>query len=213
MKNRKKNTIATITTLSLLFTGCSIKPEKQPIPEYVQIQTEDSEMQTSEPINQAPEMVEEPKEIESFSYFKEAKQEIIEYIESDDFAKIKEKGKSYITTGIDFIFFDQPINDIYFNDLTEEVKKEIIEDLHSLDEAIMAYYPDYKDSLQQKYQIAASFMSEKYLDILDRIKEYLGEEKYNTIGDKKDQAIEEIIEQKEKVLEYIKKNYQDWKNE
>ena len=92
------------------------------------------------------------------------------------------------------------------------IKKDIIRDVKSLDEAIMAYYPDYKEDISSKYQIASEFIGEKYLDVLDAIKEYLGEENYNAIGAIKNQIKEDISTKTEEGIGYIKDFYNNWKN-
>lgn len=212
MRKLNLKNIVIITALTFSLTACANQnvqkekdlPETQPVEQYSTYEEQQEQPATN---------LENKSEEQEFSYFKEAKQEITNYVESEEYEQIKEKGKNYIITGIDFIFYDQPINGVYFNDLTEELKKDVIRDIQSLDEAIMAYYPDYKEDFQQKYQVASTFISEKYLEILDKIKEYLGEENYNAIGEKKDQVKEEIVEQKDNALEYIKNKYQEWKND
>ena len=56
------------------------------------------------------------KKEEKLTYFDNAKEELKELVKKDNIDKIKSKGKEYITTGIDFIFYDKAINGIYFND-------------------------------------------------------------------------------------------------
>lgn len=209
--NLKNIAIISALTLSMTLTGCQSKEEikDNQVPVSSQYEEDNSKIESSN--NTEVSMPETAKE-EDFTFFKDAKQEITNYIESEEYEQLKEKGKYYVTTGIDFIFFDEPINGLYFDDLTEELKEDIIRDVKSLDEAIMAYFPNYKESFQTKYQVASEFISEKYLDVLDSIKEYLGEENYNAIGDIKDQLKEDFTEKKDNALTYIKDKYQEWKN-
>lgn len=224
MRKINLKSIAVITALTLTLTGCQSKDNKketQAINEvehqYVEeVEIEEQVENNNETIPSTTETIPNKSfnqnESVEFTYFKDAKEEIKTYIESDDFKSLKEKGKYYVVTGIDFIFFDEPINGIYFKDLKEELKTDIIRDVKQLDEAIMAYYPDYKEDCSSKYQVAAQFVSETYLDVLDKIKEYLGEENYNALGDIKDQIKGDIIEKKDEATDYIKNKYNEWKN-
>lgn len=222
MKKLKLKGIVVVTALSIFLTGCQTK-------QSIEVTKEEPNSSITETIEQPSQteitIIEQPEEtqivetkpeetqtLDNFTFFKDAKQEIISYIESDEFENLKEKGKYYVTTGIDFIFFDQPINGIYFNEMTTELKKDILRDVNSLDEAIMAYYPDYKEDISSKYQVASEFINEKYLDIMDAIKEYLGEENYNAVGEIKDQIKEDVSNKTEEGIEYIKDLYNSWKN-
>ena len=235
MRKLKLKGIVAVTALSIILTGCSAKNEnltnnneynsntvyeeqystkpviEQPTQEDIIIESNTSTETTQPPLTEtSPALETESKE--EFTFFKDAKEEIIRYIESDDFEKLKTQGKYYVTTGIDFIFFDAPINGLYFDDLTEELKADIIRDVKGLDETIMAYYPDYKESFSSKYQVATEFVSEKYLAALDAIKEYLGEENYNAVGEIKDQIKEDVSNKASEVVEDIKELYKGWKN-
>ncbi len=222
MKKLKLKGIVVVTALSIFLTGCQTKQsievtKEEPnssITETVEqpSQTETTIIEQQEETQTVETKPEETQTLDNFTFFKDAKQEIITYVESEEFETLKEKGKYYVTTGIDFIFFDQPINGIYFDQMTTELKKDIIRDVKSLDEAIMAYYPDYKEDISSKYQVASEFVNEKYLDIMDAIKEYLGEENYNAVGEIKDQITEDVSTKTEEGIEYIKDLYNSWKN-
>lgn len=223
MKKLKLKGIVVVTALSIFLTGCQTKQsievtkeeQNSSITETVE---QPSQTETTTIIEQQVETQtvetkpEDTQTLDNFTFFKDAKEEIITYVESEEFETLKEKGKYYVTTGIDFIFFDQPINGIYFDQMTTELKKDIIRDIKSLDEAIMAYYPDYKEDISSKYQVASEFVNEKYLDIMDAIKEYLGEENYNAVGEIKDQIKEDVSTKTEEGIEYIKDLYNSWKN-
>lgn len=223
--NIKNIVVVTALTLSITLTGCNNREQKNTQNQY-QSPTSSSyeefqKVEESTNIEEETTIVTEPpisednqetKQQEILEYFESAKKEISDYIDSEEFEQLKTKGKYYVTTGIDFIFFDEPIKGLYFDDLTEDLKQDIIRDVKALDESIMAYYPDYKEGFQTKYQVASEFISEKYLGTLDAIKEYLGEENYNAIGEIKDQVKEDISNGTDKALTYIKDKYQEWKN-
>ena len=224
--NLKGIAVISALTLTISLTGCSDSNKQENVtesvsssPTYIEetpIEKEESFNTEKTPIEESSTTTDAPSNEEQtpeeFTFFKDAKQEITNYLESEEYEELKEKGKYYVTTGIDFIFFDQPIKGVYFDDLTTELKEDIIRDVKSLDEAIMAYFPNYKESFQSKYRVASEFISEKYLDALDAIKEYLGEENYEALGDMKDQITEDLSESKDKALNSIKAKYQEWKN-
>ena len=54
---------------------------------------------------------------QGFTYFEDAKTTMRTIAESEDWEKLKTTGKNYVVTGIDFIFYDQPINGVYFSEL------------------------------------------------------------------------------------------------
>ena len=146
------------------------------------------------------------------TYFEDAKDKLKELASKDNVEEIKTKGKEYIITGIDFIFYNQPINGIYFNDLTDDAKKSVIKSLKSIDSAIVEYYPNYKEEISSKYTTAAAFIDEKYIYSLDKIKEFLGEENFEAIGNAKDELKESTKDTFEETSSYVKKKYNEWKN-
>ena len=227
MRNLKLKGIVVVTALTIMLTGCTTTNQtinKENNNSSVKQETiyEDTTKKEDVIIETSPEKVETTPEIpvaqestqtkENFTFFEDAKQEIIAYIESEEFELLKEKGKYYVTTGIDFIFFDEPINGIYFDDLTEQLKQDILRDVKALDETIMAYYPNYKESISSKYEIASEFLSDKYYAVLDYIKDYLGEENYNAIGEIKDQVLGDVGDKADEVIDDIKELYKGWKN-
>lgn len=227
MRNLKLKGIVVVTALTVMLTGCTptnqtINKENNNSSVTQETIYEDTTKKEDVIIETSPEKVETTPEIpvaqestqtkENFTFFEDAKQEIIAYIESEEFELLKEKGKYYVTTGIDFIFFDEPINGIYFDDLTEQLKQDILRDVKALDETIMAYYPNYKESISSKYEIASEFLSDKYYAVLDYIKDYLGEENYNAIGEIKDQVLGDVGDKADEVIDDIKELYKGWKN-
>ena len=169
MRNLKLKGIVVVTALTIMLTGCTptnqtINKENNNSSITQETIYEDTTKKEDVIIETIPEKVETTPEIpvaqestqtkENFTFFEDAKQEIIAYIESEEFELLKEKGKYYVTTGIDFIFFDEPINGIYFDDLTEQLKQDILRDVQALDETIMAYYPNYKETISRKYERA-----------------------------------------------------------
>lgn len=155
---------------------------------------------------------EETLDTEEFDYFDQAKKEIKELIESEQVEQAKEKGKEYFITGVDFIFYDKEMNGVTFDDLTEEGKKVTLENLETIDGWIMEIAPDYKDKIGEKYQVVKDFVSTTYYDVLESIKESLGEENYSAIQEKKNEIKDSITSTKDKALEKVSEWYQNFKN-
>ncbi len=215
MRKLKLKGIVAITLSAVLLTGCTahedlIKNDNRP--SISEEQTFNPVITPTEKPTQEQISTEETPSKEEFTFFSDAKKELIEYIESEDFEKLKEKGKYYVTTGIDFIFFDKEINGITFNQMTTEFKIRAMNDIAALDNAVESYHPGYKETLGSKYQIAAEFIGSKYLDMVDAIKEYLGDENWNALGNMKDQIFGDISEFKDNAIEDIKELYKSWRN-
>lgn len=104
------------------------------------------------------------------------------------------------------------MNGVTFDDLTEEGKKVTLENLEIIDGWIMEIAPDYKDKIGEKYQVVKDFVSTTYYDVLESIKESLGEENYSAIQEKKNEIKDSITSTKDKALEKVSDWYQNFKN-
>ncbi len=223
-KLRLKN-IVIITSLAFILTGCVPEVDKidtskkHIINNNSYTQTEDNRYENESPTYQEPTYQQPEYQVpsqststkEEFTFFQDARREIISYIDSEEFEMIKTKGKYYLTTGIDFIFFGSDINGVRFSDLTDSMKEQAMRDLESLDKAICAYYPDYKEDISAKYQVAAEFVSAKYVKMVDAIREYLGSENFNSLIEIKDQIGSDLSDVKDEAIDDIKEFYNSWK--
>lgn len=207
--------IAATLAVGFVLVGCSKENENLSVSSSSQINstsTISSTPSSTAPSNLKPENQEETLDTEEFDYFDQAKKEIKELIESEQVEQAKEKGKEYFITGVDFIFYDKEINGVTFDDLTEEGKKVTLENLETIDGWIMEIAPDYKDKISEKYQVVKDFVSTTYYDVLESIKESLGEENYSAIQEKKNEIKDSITSTKDKALEKVSEWYQDFKN-
>ena len=150
---------------------------------------------------------------QEFTYFEDAKTTMRTIAESEDWEKLKTTGKNYIVTGIDFIFYDQPINGVYFSELSSSAKRNVMVALINIDSAIMEYYPNYEEEISAKYSVAAQYLNTKYLYTLDQIKEYLGETDFNKIQEGINNTKDNISEGYQKGSQFIKDKYESWRNE
>lgn len=207
--------IAATLAVGFVLVGCSKENENLSVSSSSQINstsTISSTPSSTASSNLEQENQEETLDTEEFDYFDQAKKEIKELIESEQVEQAKEKGKEYFITGVDFIFYDKEINGVTFDDLTEEGKKVTLENLETIDGWIMEIAPDYKDKISEKYQVVKDFVSTTYYDVLESIKESLGEENYSAIQEKKNEIKDSITSTKDKALEKVLDWYQNFKN-
>lgn len=149
---------------------------------------------------------------QNVTYFEEVKQQIASYAQTENFDKIKQTGKQCIVTAVDFIFFDQPINGVYFSSLTDSAKRSILLTVSNIDSAIMEYYPDYKQEISAKYQEASEYLNARYLGTLESIKQTLQNKTYDAIEDTTNNIKENIGEGYKNGQSFIKDKYNQWKN-
>lgn len=207
--------IAATLAVGFVLVGCSKENENLSVSSSSQINstsTISSTPSSTASSNLEQENQEETLDTEEFDYFDQAKKEIKELIESEQVEQAKEKGKEYFITGVDFIFYDKEMNGVTFDDLTEEGKKVTLENLETIDGWIMEIAPDYKDKIGEKYQVVKDFVSTTYYDVLESIKESLGEENYSAIQEKKNEIKDSITSTKDKALEKVSEWYQNFKN-
>ena len=207
--------IAATLAVGFVLVGCSKENENLSVSSSSQINstsTISSTPSSTASSNLEQENQEETLDTEEFDYFDQAKKEIKELIESEQVEQAKEKGKEYFITGVDFIFYDKEMNGVTFDDLTEEGKKVTLENLETIDGWIMEIAPDYKDKISEKYQVVKDFVSTTYYDVLESIKESLGEENYSAIQEKKNEIKDSITSTKDKAVEKVSDWYQNFKD-
>mgnify|MGYP002427709202 FL=1 len=113
---------------------------------------------------------------------------------------------------VDFIFYDKDINGIKFTDLKEETKEEVYSTFCDIDALIMTFSPDYKENIGEKYEVVKDFTSKTYYNALDKIREAIGDEKYDKVKEIKDNTKEKIKDGTDNAKEYIKKKYENWRD-
>lgn len=148
----------------------------------------------------------------SFDYFSSDLSSIEEFIQQERIEEAKSKIKDVFITGVDFIFYDEPIKGVYFDDLTAEGKEITMNSIDTIGDLGDEFVPNWREGLSKKYQVASDFVSDIYLSVLDKIKNYLGEENYHALGDIKDQVGDDFREGKDNVKERVKSWYQKFKS-
>ena len=156
-------------------------------------------------------------ETETFDNFNSEKEEMAETIQEEDEQSIAEKGKQFFITAVDFIFYDEPYKGVTFDELTDQAKEQCYENLCTIDGWIMKISPDYKENISEKYNIVKDFLSDAGYAALDQIKEWIGEENYEAIGNLKDKLVDGVQSAGEKIGdslhsagEKIKEKADDW---
>lgn len=151
------------------------------------------------------------KSTESFDYFSSDLSEIDNLIHEEKIEDAKKKVKEVFVTGVDFIFYDQPIGNIYFDDLTNEGKEMTMDSLDALSGYADQVAPNWKSELSEKYQVASNFVGREYLDFLDSIREYLGDKNYEVLGEVKDQIFSDAKEKIHDGKEHAKNWYEKFR--
>ena len=241
-KNKRKMMIAYLSLASTLLAGCNSNNNiNQNTTEYTnkttsevttEIMTTEASTQMTEEItttentteektteNTTGEMTTEEVTTESNSvdeqiinYINDDKNKIELYVTKEDYENVKKYGREFFIKMVDFIFYDKDINGIKFSDLKEETKEEVYNTFCDIDALIMTFSPDYKENIGEKYEVVKDFTSNVYYSSLDKIKQSIGEENYNKIGEIKDNAKEKIKEGASDAKEYIKEKYENWRD-
>ncbi len=140
-----------------------------------------------------------PEESMILEHFENLGNDIKNYIDSEE---LLEKGKAYFIYCVDFLFFDEPINGVTFSSLSDSVKQQILENIADIDALICTKYPDYKETISDKYNYiygnAIELIRKGSMNIKDFSKEKLGEEN-----------MEKLDELKESFKEQVSDNYDD----
>lgn len=215
-KGKVVTTVCAVALVAVLAARCGVdkvakdqfNEYKDSLPSYTNGQVYEGNNQAGQ--DEAPVISQQSSE---FTYFEEAKTTLKTIAESEDYEKLKTTGKNYIITGIDFVFYDKPINGVYFSELSASAKRSVLSCLANIDNAIMQYHPTYKEEISAKYMVAAEYLDTKYLYTLDSIKEYLGEEDFNAIQDSINSTKEQISNGYKQGSSFIKDKYEEWRNE
>ncbi|MDD2377425.1 MAG: hypothetical protein PHD10_02010 [Bacilli bacterium] len=121
-------------------------------------------------------------EKETVSYFQTIETKINEYVNKENFEKVKDKVTDLFILSVDFIFYGTEINGVTFNELTEETKTQILRIVDRIDNAIEKKQPDYKIIIKEKTTKIYDNVSERTRKLINKTDNYLnekvGEEKY-----------------------------------
>lgn len=220
MKKINKKLVVILLSGFVLMTGCknnnelntdkTVKQESEPKQTVTSKPTQNNEESSKEIVT---EEIKEKDIEENTNIETTPDEQITTYVnelnDSIDIESIKEKAIEKFIVLTDFIFYDTKINGIKFNDLTEGTKKEILDVYYVIDNKIETKFPDYKETIADKYNIATSYLTNKYNEISDKLKEKtmekIGEDNYNNISE----TNKEITEQDKENLQIIKEKAEE----
>lgn len=102
-----------------------------------------------------------------------SEEEIINYFKNLDNELNTSKNSNSITSSIkngfvtivDFLFYNEPIKGKTFSELSSSAKLSVLKLALSIDQKVDSYFPDYKETLSDKYNNVKSKVVSKYLDI------------------------------------------------
>ena len=99
-----------------------------------------------------------------------------------------------------------------FDELKDDQKEKVYQELQKLNNTISKYDPDYLDNLGERYQRLKGFGSLTLSKAKEKIKKTVGEDYYNAAGEVKDD-IKDSVKDTGKVLKnVISDKYQNWRN-
>lgn len=137
-------------------------------------------------------------------YFKKQKKKIANS-ETTQTAK-KKAIKSFITM-TDFIFYGSEIHGITYDELKEGTKQNIIDTYIEVDSIIESKFPNYKNTIGEKYNNVKNWLQGKYDFIINKGKENLSDDSVNNITN----SIEEIKKLRKSFKDTSNSLYEDGK--
>ena len=111
------------------------------------------------------------------SYFQNEEAKFSTYNESNP--TFREKAKNAFITVIDFIFYNKEIKGHTFNDLTTSAKLQVIKIALTIDHKIEEYFPNYKDTIKDKYKDIKGQLAVKYLEFTSMLCDKVGSDTCN----------------------------------
>ena len=105
----------------------------------------------------------------------------------------KSKAKGIFIGIVDFLFYDGKINDVSFDELSDEGKKEVLKVSSNIDTKLDSKFPNYKDTISSKTKLAFNRASDVIkkgsVKLSDFSREKLGKDNYNEIIRSRDELV------------------------
>lgn len=186
--NKKLLAILLSTGIVFSLSACSNNEKEVTSTSKVTVTEENTEEEVIQDSHDEITSLEE----EKFDYFSSDLAEVEGMLEENKLDQVKNKTKEVFITGVDFIFYDREIYGITFDKLTEEGKEITMNNLDALGDMVDQAIPGWRDELSDKYRVASDFVGDIYLSTLDKIREYLGDENYEALGNIKDKILGDV---------------------
>ncbi len=134
------------------------------------------------------------KEEQAMQQIDSLEQEITTLLASEKIESAKETIATKFIMLVDFIYYEQPIGNLYFKDLTASAQEKVCAVLARMDQAIENKLPGYKDTLKEKYQIVLQYVKTEAANLTHKISEKLestmGSDNYQNFVEAKDDMVE-----------------------
>lgn len=160
---------------------------------------------------------EKPTENDVINYFSTKEKSISKTNQEDK--TLREKAKDTFVTIVDFIFYDKEIKGYKFKELTTSAKLKVIEIALSIDHKIDEYFPDYKDTIKDKYNDIKGKLALKYLEFTSTLCEKVGQntcnqakEDFNNMKESFGFTWELIKELAASGSDKVKEFYENWRD-
>lgn len=114
-------------------------------------------------------------EQEIINYFENMKEELNNYLSSENINSFKEKIKNTIIDGIDFVFYGKEIKGITFEELSNETKEKILKIVAEMDMMIESRKPGYKEEIKSSFGRFKDAVKKNVLNIDESLKNALGD--------------------------------------
>jgi len=183
--NPKLKTILISIGVSVVLVGCGSDTVNFP-EETVDVITEDNS-------------------IDSYDDFSSGVDSVETLISEDKLEQAKDKAQDLFIMGVDFIFYDEPINGVYFDSLTNEGKVLVTDSLAHLGNMTDEVCPGWREELSNQYQVISQ-------GVVVSVQDYLGEENYEVIGNIKDKLVSDFKDTKDKYKSKVKNWYEEFRS-
>lgn len=139
----------------ILLTACGYKKSenKEQVNQETSVSQDNDFFESTIP-TESEIVIEENKrnnEEEIINYFENMKEELDNYLSSENVNNFKENIKNAIIGGIDFIFYGKEIKGITFEELSEETKEKILKIVAEMDMMIESKKPGYKEEIKASF--------------------------------------------------------------
>lgn len=154
-------------------------------------------------------------EVQTLQAIDSLEQEVTALLAEEQTESLKEKVATKFITLVDFIYYDEPIGNVYFKDLTASAQEKVRAILTRMDHAIEGKIPNYKDTLKEKYQKALNYVKTGIGNLTsaasEKIESAMGSENYQNFVDAKDDMVESFQNTAGIIADGASKAYQSGK--
>lgn len=97
---------------------------------------------------------------------------------------------------IGFLFYEEEIKGVKFDDLTNSTKEKILKIYYSIDSKVESKIPNYKENIKNKSVVISKYIKDKYTNVREKTSNYMeekmGEKKYQQYQTKKEELKQDI---------------------